>query len=318
MFRAGVDAYPFSSGLPKRREMPYDGAVTGGKEEMQAVTYASPAAFLAATEDRFRADEARYGLVYGIARMTVTQPHYYGEADPWFCTVGDKDNIGVAAWRTPSHPVGAAWLGGDVAAAVPILAAAVRKRWGDIEGFTGHREIADPFAEYWCRRYGAAVKTAMALTMYRLDAVNETRHVAGTLRLACEEDRELIARWSLGFNIDCFGEEGRTYPLIDADAAIKLGRLSIWDDNGPVCMVGKTRPTEKGMSIGPVYTPPERRGKGYATATTAAVCRGILADGKEFCVLYADRDNPASNAAYLKVGFRIIGDSVTYTFKKAG
>ena len=285
---------------------------------MKAVTYATPADFLAATEGRFREDEARYGLVYGIARATAANPHQYGPDDPWFCTVGDEHGLSVAAWRTPPFHAGAAWLGGDAAAAVPVLAAAVRERWGDIEGFTGHREIADPFAELWCRDYGAAVRTSMALTMYKLVAVNDVPRVPGNLRPAREDDKDLIGRWSLAFNIDCFGEEGRTYSRIDADAAIKLGRLYFWDNGGPVCMVGKTRPTEKGMTIGPVYTPPEHRGKGYATATTAAVCRGILAEGKEFCTLFADRDNPASNAAYIKVGFTIIGDSVTYTFKKNG
>ncbi len=285
---------------------------------MKAVTYASPADFLAATEHLFREDEARYGLIYGLAQATAANLHHYGPDDPWFCTVGDRRGIRAAAWRTPPFHVGAAWLGGDVRAAVPVLVAAVRERWGSLEGFTGHREIADPFAAAWCAATGAMVRSQMALTMYRLDALSDLPRVPGALRPAREDDKELIARWSLGFNLDCFGEEGRGYPLIDADAAIKLGRLYFWEDGGPVCMVGKTRPTDRGTTIGPVYTPPEHRGRGYATAATAEICRGILAEGKEFCTLYADRANPVSNAVYLTVGFKIIGDSVTYTFGKSG
>ena len=281
---------------------------------MRAVTYTDPGEFLTVTEALFQADEARYGLIYGIAQATAANPHYYGPEDPWFCTVGDERGVTTAAWRTRPFGPGAAWLGGDVAATMPALLAAVRGAWEEIPSFNGHREIADPFAAAWCAGAGARITGTTAMTIYRVDTVNEVRPVPGALRPATEADKERIRQWSVAFNLDCWGEDGVNRPLLDADAALASGRLYFWENEGPVCMVGKTRPTEKGMTIGPVYTPPEERGKGYATATTAAVCREILAEGKAFCTLYADRDNPASNAAYLKVGFRIIGDSAEYTF----
>lgn len=281
---------------------------------MRAITYATPADFLAATEALFREDEARHGLIYGIAAATAVNPHHYGPEDPWFCTVGDEDGITAAAWWTRPFGPGAAWLGGDATATVPVLVEAVRDRWGDIPSFSGHREIADPFAAAWCAATGATITGTTAMTMYRLDDLNDVKPVPGVLRQATEADKELVMQWSAAFNLDCWGEDGVNWPLLDADAAIEYGRLYIWENDGPVCMVGKARPTEKGMTIGPVYTPPNQRGKGFATATTAAVCREILAEGKAFCTLYADRDNPASNAAYLKVGFRLIGDSAEYTF----
>lgn len=281
---------------------------------MQVVSYATPADFLTAAGDRLREDEAWFGLILGIARQTAENPHLYGPDDPWFCTVGDEHGISAAAFRTLPHPPNVSWFGGDAAATAPVLAEALHGRWGDLDRLSGHRDIADPVKDCLCERYGATVKSTMAMTMYRLDAVNDLPAVPGTLRLATEADRDLVLRWGLAFNLDCFGEEGGDRPNIRAELAIKAGNLFFWEDDGPACMVGKTRPSEHGVTIGPVYTPPERRNRGYATATTAAVCREILGSGKEFCVLFADRANPASNAAYLKVGFRVIGDSVEYTF----
>jgi len=83
-------------------------------------------------------------------------------------------------------------------------------------------------------------------------------------------------------------------------------------------MAAKTRPTEKGMTVGGVYTPPELRGKGYATSCVAELSRHILQSGKEFCTLYTDLANPTSNSIYKKIGYTEVCDSVEYTFKAYG
>ena len=68
------------------------------------------------------------------------------------------------------------------------------------------------------------------------------------------------------------------------------------------------------MTVGLVYTPPELRRKGYATACVAGVCREILKSGYDFCALYTDLSNPTSNSIYIKIGFKPVCDSVQYTF----
>lgn len=48
--------------------------------------------------------------------------------------------------------------------------------------------------------------------------------------------------------------------------------LYFWVVEGvPVAFAGFNRPTADGVSIGPVYTPPEYRGKGYASALVASM-----------------------------------------------
>jgi hypothetical protein len=95
------------------------------------------------------------------------------------------------------------------------------------------------------------------------------------------------------------------------------GDIFLWEDiHNPVSMTIKGRPTEHGVAITTVYTPPEFRRHGYATTCVAAVCREILDDGYDFCTLYTDLSNPTSNSIYMKIGFRSVCDSVEYTFGK--
>jgi predicted GNAT family acetyltransferase len=79
-------------------------------------------------------------------------------------------------------------------------------------------------------------------------------------------------------------------------------------------MAVKGRSSEKGMTVGYVYTPPELRGRGYATSCVAELSRNILQNGKEFCMLYTDLANPTSNSIYRKIGYEEVYDSVEYTF----
>ena len=63
-----------------------------------------------------------------------------------------------------------------------------------------------------------------------------------------------------------------------------------------------------------MYTPRERRGRGYASALVAALSRKQLDEGARFCVLYTDLTNPTSNAIYPRVGYRPLVDLVDVEF----
>ena len=89
----------------------------------------------------------------------------------------------------------------------------------------------------------------------------------------------------------------------------------VWDDGGPVCMLGCGRQTRNGISIAPVYTPPEKRARGYATAATAALSQQLLDEGRSFCALFADLDNPISTGMYQRIGYRRLGDFAEYEFR---
>jgi hypothetical protein len=79
-------------------------------------------------------------------------------------------------------------------------------------------------------------------------------------------------------------------------------------------MAGVAAETPHGARIGPVYTPPAARGRGYASACTAALSERMLAAGKRFCFLYTDLDNPTSNTIYQRIGYRAVCDVGDWLF----
>jgi predicted GNAT family acetyltransferase len=83
-------------------------------------------------------------------------------------------------------------------------------------------------------------------------------------------------------------------------------------------MAATTRPTENGIAISFVYTPPGLRRKGYATSCVAMLSKELLHTGYKFCTLYTDLSNPTSNSIYRKIGFEEVCDSVEYTFSALG
>ena len=80
--------------------------------------------------------------------------------------------------------------------------------------------------------------------------------------------------------------------------------IALWEDGGePVSLAGFGSPTPNGIRIGPVYTPPQLRGRGYASALTAHVSQAQLDAGRAFCFLYTDLANPTSNKIYVDIGY---------------
>ena len=73
-------------------------------------------------------------------------------------------------------------------------------------------------------------------------------------------------------------------------------------------------PTPNGIRVGPVYTPPELRGRGYATSLVAALTEERLRAGLRFCFLFTDLGNPTSNAIYARIGYEPVADWAQWTF----
>lgn len=81
-------------------------------------------------------------------------------------------------------------------------------------------------------------------------------------------------------------------------------------------MAGTAGQTPAGIRVGPVYTPPQHRGRGYASNLTAEVSRRMLAERRRFCFRYTDLANPTSNHIYREIGYRPVTDAVMLTFHR--
>ena len=79
-------------------------------------------------------------------------------------------------------------------------------------------------------------------------------------------------------------------------------------------LAGRSRAVAGQARIGPVYTPPDLRGRGFGGAATVAITQAALADGAEGVVLFTDLANPASNTLYQRLGYRPVSDWAVLRF----
>ena len=136
--------------------------------------------------------------------------------------------------------------------------------------------------------------------------------------MARVDDAELVASWMAGFAVDARLPAHEHEPLRNSAAArVARGGVFMWEHDGaPVSVAMLQGATRHGIRVSFVYTPPELRGRGYASTCVAAVSERALASGKRFCTLYTDLANPTSNAIYQRVGYRRLGESVLFAFTR--
>jgi predicted GNAT family acetyltransferase len=99
------------------------------------------------------------------------------------------------------------------------------------------------------------------------------------------------------------------------DERLSYRGLTIWESGRiPVSLAGVTRTVAGMVRVGPVYTPRELRGRGYAGAATATVSQAARDAGTAEVLLFTDLANPTSNALYQRLGYRPVEDRVLLTF----
>lgn len=271
--------------------------------------------FLNIAGDKLLSDEAKHGLAFGIAERVADDPHAYGDNDPWFIIVEDAGQICGAALRTPPSSPILSYFCGDIEQVSSSMVKSIHELDPVIPGAVGNNEIVVPFVEQWCSLYMAKVKRVIAHRLYRLTELIEPEFSDGFLRTAVSEDEDVVIPWAAAFYREALGDILTDHQCQLYRERLGSGDIYLWDAKGPVSMAVRTRPTRKGISIGGVFTPPEKRNNGYATSCVAGLCKELLSE-YDFCVLYADLSNPVSNSIYMKMGFREYCDSANYYFKK--
>jgi len=89
----------------------------------------------------------------------------------------------------------------------------------------------------------------------------------------------------------------------------------LWEVDGePVSTAWLSAPVAGVTRISGVYTPPERRGHGYASGVVAAASQHALDAGVDACMLYTDLANPTSNKIYQALGYRPVCDATQWAF----
>jgi len=267
-------------------------------------------AFLHRAEDWLLQAEAEHNLLLGLAReLTVSTEPY--EPPIYLATVETGGDVVGCAFRTPPYKLGLTRM---PEAAVPVLAEDLLDVYEWLPAALGPEPETKAFAALWSQARGLRAHAGMRQRIYQLDTVTPpSRRPPGRMYRAEAKDTDLVAGWLDAFRDDTGlpGPDART----QAEGLIAQQCLFIWDDDGPVSMAGWTARTRHGARVGYVYTPPERRGRGYASALTAALSQRLLNEGLTFCFLYTNLANPTSNSIYQKIGYYPVCDVMDYDFE---
>jgi uncharacterized protein len=266
-------------------------------------------AFLARAGEFLVAREAEHNLILGIAAQVRSMPGHFAEPPSFDVVTDASERVVAAAMRTP--PFNLVLSEVDDPAAIDLLVEHMSAE--RLPGVSGPREVVARFADRWSALTGRRTRVDLSERIFRLDRlVPPERPASGSWRLAEPRDRELVAAWLTAFGEEATpGQPSPAEPIALADRWIarEYRTLYLWEDGGQeVCMVGAGGETPNGVRIGPVYTPPELRGRGYATTLTAAVSQDQLDRGRRFVTLFTDLANPTSNRIYQAIGFVPVRD----------
>ena len=274
---------------------------------MKVNRYAEAGAFLQATESWLAAAEVENNVILNIARSVADGGRTLREP-PYFAAAIDGDEIDCCAARTPPHVL---LITDGSSRGLTALAGDVFDAMGRVPGVVGPHSAPAAFAAAWLRRAGGRGSVRMRQRLYKIERVDTgLAKVDGQLREATPRDRDLALHWCTAFAREAVPNHPSDVEDT-VDRHLKCRTLYFWDDGRPVTMCASPAGSAR---INLVYTPPDLRRRGYATAAVAALSRQLLESGGRYCCLYADLANPISNSIYRRIGYRPVCDFEEYEF----
>lgn len=278
---------------------------------LQLTVHTDIEAFLALTEADLARDEVTNGLMLGVALRLRHDPTHY-EQPPFLATVQQGDALIAAAIMTPPHGLLVYATVDEPRPALRLIAEALIAAQWPLPTVNGVATVSRAFADVWQGLTAGVVTPLMGLRVFELRAVTPPLWPPGRFRQATQTDAELVFAWYDAFHREAAPTGAAPRPTL-VERAIAEGNIYLWEDGGrPVSLASKGRRTAHGTSVGPVYTPPTWRGRGYASACVAALSQRILDEGKDFCTLFTDLANPTSNHIYQQIGYRPVCDFAEY------
>lgn len=274
--------------------------------------HADAAAFLARAEGWLMQREAEHNLLIGLAHRLRKSTTGY-EQPIYLATVEDNGAVVGCAFRTPPYKLGLTRMPMD---AMPHLIEDLADMYRTLPAVLGPEPATSDFASQWTERLGIDMYEGARQRIYQLERVSApARLPAGGCRLAGPGDAALMVIWLTDFISEAGVEPVDVARLVAERMAERS--LYIWEDGEPRAMAGVAGVTPNGARVGYVYTPPDWRNRGYASACTAEVSRTILESGKRFCCLYTDLDNPTTNDIYQQIGYERVCDVSDWKFTEA-
>ncbi len=270
-------------------------------------------AFLEVAGEMLYARETVNNLILGINERLVDDPQAY--KNPFFATLtGDDGEVKLAAVMTPPHNIVLAG-GEDFEIGIPLLISYLQDNQISIPGVIGPVHIAESFVTVWKRMVKQSNTLSMRQRVYELRAVRMPPMPPGHYRVARKRDVPKVTEWFQAFEEEAL-QTPSSIDLEKVDTIIASADIFVWEKEGEiVSMAMKTRPIANSITVSGVYTPPEHRRQGYATALVARLSQDLLESGYHFVNLFTDLANPISNGIYMKIGYHPVCDFRMYKFK---
>ncbi len=182
----------------------------------------------------------------------------------------------------------------------------------DYPGIIGPLEICEAFKHAYEKKTGRTMVEGMRQRIFVIRSIAPCATPGMSLVAAEIEHLAFLMPWMRGW----FNEIGEVERIASSEEQLKKmihdKCLYVLEHEGTfVSMAAGIRPFMRTISVGYVYTPPEKRNRGYATRCVGRLTEKLLED-YEMCTLYTDLANPTSNSIYRKLGYRPVGDSIVY------
>ena len=268
-------------------------------------------AFLARCESWLMRAEIEHSMALQSARTACNDDWQFQKPLYW-ATLEDGEQIVGCAFRTPPYRLGITALPPE---AIPPLVDSVGAIYRTLSGVAGPEPAASAFTAAWLERRGGSslVRARQQLLEHRA-VIPAARVPPGALRPASGVDGAIAQNWGAAFA----RESGLTG--LDGSVCARLitaRRLYFWDDGAPRCMVGVLRETSDAAAIGILYTPPQFRERGYATASIAALSRQLLERGLSRSYFCLDPADAATYSICVRLGYGVIQNTVDIDYESA-
>lgn len=270
----------------------------------QCIRHANADAFLERATPWLTQAEAEYNLFLSIVAQLRKTPI----PNSYLSTIEHDGEIVGCAFRTPPYKLSVTRM---PVGATEALCADLLTVYSDVPAVLGNETTAAAVAGKLAQAYGKRAQIGMRQRIYALDKVIPPANPpAGRLRLAQPSDNAVLADWFSEFARETDHGPADVRSFTASNIANKT--VFFWDDDGPRAIAMWSGLTPNGVRVGFVYTPPELRGKGYASACVAGVSQRALDSGYKFCCLYTNLSNATSNKIYQDIGYEPVCDVVDY------
>lgn len=286
--------------------------------QMNAELIDSVEEFLSVTSAHRGADALRTNVIGSVALSILTERSTYERCRWWVVRDDEGVVVGEALRTSPFLMI----VSPMPSAAARELGTVTASLDDDLPGLAGSSLTITSFLDGYRATNSPGSKRLLEEPrrdlLYELDQL-QVPDVDGFARPGERRDVDELSQWYVSFMLEA---QLPALSLVEATRgvvkSVAAQTLFCWEFDGAIVSFAGHAPTvsTEGIIIGrvgPVYTPPEQRNHGFASAVTATVSQHLVRLGARV-MLFTDSTNPTSNRIYQNLGYRLIDEVLNVRF----